>query len=398
MMKDFKNRCSVCSSSDLKKIFELPNYPAYIVPVPLEISKSIARGNLPLYSCLTCGHMQTPDPDPGLQRLIYEEYYSYYTVDSSETFIPHYRKPFIDFCEDLFRKGFLKGKETILEIGCSSGQQVNYFRKFAKTYIGIDPSERIKIAMKNHPDISFVQGYFPQDISGYHFDVIVSQFNLEHIGDVVAFLATIHDTLDNDGIVLLQVPDIEDFRRNKQPNFMAHEHIQYFTKNSLEKLLRSQGFDILGFGVEGPSLIVAGRKIARPQNFDFSVETERALTNASVHVELFNNFPTDLPKEVIFYGVGPQLYWLLSFQINNIRNCAIFDDNPTYTNKGLPGYCNKIQKPSVEVLEKYKTVVLSLNRFYHPVVLEKLKALNTEIVVHHIDAEGNWNTIQIEKS
>ena len=90
-----------------------------------------------------------------------------------------------------------------------------------------------------------------------NFDLIVSQFNLEHIIDVQAFVSKIHFALNSNGLFILQVPDISDFVRNKMPNFLAHEHIQYFTKDSLSKLLESQGFKNILWGEEGPSLIVA---------------------------------------------------------------------------------------------------------------------------------------------
>lgn len=393
---EFTNtKCYICNSSELNKVFGLENYPAYIVPVPTDISKSIARRNLALHNCHVCGHMQTIAPDPELQELIYEEYYSHYTVDSSESFAPHYRVPFIDFCKRLREDGILANKENILEIGCSSGRQVNFLKQFASNYYGIDPSERIHLAIKEYPYDTFIHGYFPQDISNVTFDAIVSQFNLEHIGKVQEFMSTIHESLSTDGLIVLQVPDIEDFRRNKQPNFMAHEHVQYFTKNSMRKLLESQGFEIAGWGSNGPSLIVAAKKIAKPTNYEFSAETNVALSNAEEQKKLFLNVPTDIPAKVIYYGVGPQLYWLLSNRKDRVGDCMIFDDNSSYENQGLPGFENRINKPSLQVLQEYKCVVLSLNSFYHSIVLDKLKSFNIKIQVHHIDESGSWVRTQL---
>jgi 2-polyprenyl-3-methyl-5-hydroxy-6-metoxy-1,4-benzoquinol methylase len=393
-----KAKCFICNESDIQFIFELKDYPAYIIPVPTHLSKNVARGNLGLYCCHTCGHMQTITPDPRLQELIYEEYYSYYTVDSSESFRPPYRIPFTNFCDQLKADGIFENKINILEIGCSSGQQVDFLRGLAENYYGIDPSERIQLAIKDYPNDNFIQGYFHQDSLELAIDVMVSQFNLEHIENIQDFISTVYESLNSDGIIILQVPDIEDFRRNKQPNFMAHEHIQYFTRNSLGKLLESQGFEVVGWGEEGASLIVAARKTMKPTNFDFTVGTAIAVENGIKHKKLFLNSPSDIPDKVIYYGVGPQLYWLLEKNGGDIGDCVIFDDNPDYEKQGLPGFDNVIQKPSASVLQEYKYVVLSLNRFYHSKVLERLSNFNLDLKIFYIDESGVWNVITQTKS
>lgn len=389
-------KCFICDSKRLNELFELENYPAYIVPLPSNISSIVERRNLALHNCLTCGHFQYVYADPHLQKLIYKKYYSYYTVDSSESFSPHYRVPFHEFFDKLKKDQVLVNKENILEIGCSSGQQVNFLKQFANNYYGIDPSERIHLAIKDYPKDNFTHGYFPQDISNISFDVIVSQFNLEHINNVQEFMTSIYNSLTNIGVVIIQIPDIEDFRRNKQPNFLAHEHIQYFTKNTIEKLLLSQGFEKLNWGAEGPSLIVAAHKGTKPTNFDFSDDTAKSIEQGQIHKELFLNHPSNIPEKVIYYGVGPQLYWLLSQKKQGIETCVIFDDNSSYEGQGLPGFENIIQKPSKKILEEYKCVVLSLNRIYHAKVLEKLTLLKVAIDVYYIDQNGEWNINQIK--
>jgi SAM-dependent methyltransferase len=392
---DLSNKCSICNSLDLNKVFEIKSYPAYIVPVPKNISKDVIKADLALFVCSNCGHLQALNPDPELQRRIYEEYYSYYVVDSSESFSPHYRKPFTQFIDRLEQNGLFTGKENFLEIGCSSGQQVPFFKKIAKNYYGIDPSEKIKLAIEKFPDDKFIHGYFPEDIPSLKFDILVSQFNLEHILNVQEFMQKAYASLTEKGIIILQVPDIGDFARNKQPNFLAHEHIQYFTKNSLRKLIESQGFEIIEWGASGPSLIVAAKKDTKKEHFNFQEGTAQELKNADIHLSLFNNKPGKITGNIAYYGVGPQLYWLLSFKEDDSKHFAICDDNPNYEGQGLPGYGNEIQKPSEFFFAKYNTVVLSLNKFYHEAVINKLKKYKIPMNVYLINKEGNWENIKI---
>lgn len=388
-----KAQCYICDSSNLSEVFTLRNYPAYIVPIPKNISKTVVSDSLTLSSCSNCGHMQVCNPDREVQRLIYEEYYSHYVVDSSESFIPHYREPFIDFFKSLQQKSLLSNKNTLLEIGCSSGKQRDFFKSFVSSYTGIDPSERIELAMEEFPQENFIKGYFPQALPGLFFDVIVSQFNLEHIKDVKGFLGVIHTKLNEDGLVVLQVPDVEDFVKSKQPNFMAHEHIQYFTKKSLDNLLNVTGFEVVEWGKSGPSLIVAGKK-SEPISTNFAHGLEEALSKTKNQEKLFYNQPTLIPEKVIYYGVGPQLYWLLKDK-KDISRAMIIDDNTKYHGQALPYYGNEIIAPSLEVVKKCNEIVLSLNRIYHDAVIEKLKLFDVPLVIHKIGNEGVWEKVQL---
>ena len=386
--------CSICNTTNLSEVLELKSYPAYIVPVPQNIASTVQKADLKLFCCDNCGHFQSVNPDKELQRLIYEVYYSYYVVDSSESFSPHYRKPFVDFLQKLKKDGNFENKNNLLEIGCSSGQQVDFFKSIIPNYVGIDPSDKIEKAIETHQNEHFIKGYFPESLPNLNFDVIISQFNLEHILDIQDFLSKIYDALLESGIIIFQVPDIEDFVRNKLPNFMAHEHLQYFTKDSLGKLLNAQGFKVLNWGETGPSLIVAAQKQKNKLKIDFSENLENSLLNKNQIKTLFHQKPEIPASKVAFYGVGPQLYWLLSLE-SNFNDFVVCDDNPNYENQALPGYGTKILKPSKSIFSEYSLVVLSLNKFYHQVVLEKLKVLNIPLKVCLINQIGVWETIKI---
>jgi 2-polyprenyl-3-methyl-5-hydroxy-6-metoxy-1,4-benzoquinol methylase len=390
---DTRQVCSICEYPDITEVFTFKNYPAYIVPLNPELAPDVVRGNLSLYVCSVCGHMQTINPDPEIQRLIYEVYYSYYVVDSSEAFVPHYRIPFNSFIENLSADGLLP-KGNLLEIGCSSGEKADYFSSFSKQYTGIDPSTRIKTAMTNHPGHRFIQGYFPQDIpAGELFDVIVTQFNLEHIQHVNSFIQHIYETISPDGVLLIQVPDCGYFLKTSQPNFLAHEHLQYFTKSTLTVLLEKNGFKPIEWGEEGPSLITAAVKTNQPFGIDATI-AETSVKNALAQVQLLKS-PPDIPSSpVLFYGVGPQLYWLLNFYKGDLAKIAVADDNPNYLHQGLPGYALKIDKISADLIREMKTVILSLNKIYHLQVINRIKSLNVPCSIIYLDG-NQWTVLNI---
>jgi len=381
---DFK--CHVCRHNQGKTLFTARDYPGYLVPLDHATAKAVVRADLPLDQCSYCGHLQCTSPDPAIQRLIYETYYSQYSVDSNEALVPHYRKPFEDFFGHLEASGFLP-REELLEIGCSGGERVGYFSRYCRTYTGIDPSERIHLARQKNPQAHFLQGYFPEACSDAGFDVVVSQFNLEHILDVRKFLQGAWEKTRQDALLIIQVPDIAQFSRSAQPNFLAHEHIQYFTKRSLAHLLLLAGFEPIAWGPEGASLIVAARRLPQAPNEVPQADAD-TLRPAQRQKELFERRPA-LPKQpVVFYGVGPLLFWLLS-DWPSATPFKVVDDSPAYEGKYVPAFAVPVQRPSEELFRETPSVILSLNKIYHPRVLTKLAEYGLPLSVCLIRA-SDW--------
>ena len=368
------------------------SYPAYLVPLPAALAAEVVCPDIQLFACSFCGHMQLSNTDPEVERLIYEVYYSHYIVDTNEALVPHYRVPFEEFLKNLDeRKELPHGK--LLEIGCSAGARASYFAQFSKLYVGIDPSERVKTAQKNNPDFKFINGYFPQALSSDdRFDVVVSQFNLEHITNIGEFVTGVHKISNENALLIIQVPDIGDFLRSSQPNFLAHEHVHYFTRSSLGDLLKLHGFEPIAWGNQGPSLIVAAKRV---ENFrgNLSQPNPNALVEARKQAQLFNDRPNIPNGPVVFYGVGPLLFWLLSSRQAGSK-FHVVDDNSGYLNQSLPSYVVPIQKPSAALFESTPVVVLSLNKIYHERVLSKLRAFHVKMTVHYLGNEG-WTAITL---
>lgn len=356
------------------------------MPVPPELATRVAIPPLVLSGCGSCGHLQLSDVDPEVQRLIYEVYYSHYVFDSAEALVPYYRKPFDDFVEGLAAAKLLP-HGNLLEIGCSSGERVPLFERFSSSYTGVDPSERIVLAKDRFPKHRFIKGYFPEALPKGSFDVVATQFNLEHLSDPAGFVSAIRESATPDTVLLIQIPDAGFYQRTGQPNFLAHEHLHYFRRPQLERLLRRHAFEAFAWGAEGPSLICAARACAASRRID--APERDALAWAHAQKKIFDAHPT-LPRgPLVFYGVGPLLFWLL-LDIERGREIYVVDDNPRYEGQALPGYGYPIRRADRSLLERVPTVVLSLNVIYHSAVLEKLRGFGVPLTVHRI-VGGGWS-------
>lgn len=370
--------CALCGHRFALEVVSFPSYPAILIPMPLEVARSVVRAPLTLVACRACGHFQVAQVDPDLQRLLYENYYRHYEVDTLETMVPMYREPFNRLVESLATDGLLPNGR-LLEIGCSSGAMIPFLSRFCSEYTGVDPSERIEIARSRFPQHTFIRSYFPVDVEQQHFDVAVTQFNLEHIEHVRSFVSALADAVVEGGILLVQVPDAGYFLRTRQPNFVAHEHVHYFRRDQLSLLLGSHAFEVERWGEEGPSIICAARRVNRAAG---AFDSGDVLEDAVALRELASDLPP-IPAKPVFYGVGLTLHWLLAKLPALASDAVVVDDNPGYQGKGVPGYDMRIEKPSRELLDG-RDVVLTLNAIYHDRVLKRLRAMNASIRVHRI--------------
>ncbi len=377
--------CAVCTHGAAFEVLSYPSYPAYLVPLPLELAPEVVRAPLTLVACRRCGHLQVPEVDSAVQRQLYEVYYTHYQVDTLESMVPAYRDPFNRLVDSLAADGRLP-KGRLLEIGCSSGAMIPFLTRFCDQYTGVDPSERIELARARYPEHTFVHSYFPSDAVLGPFDVAVSQFNLEHIEAAGAFTAALAAAVREDGVLLIQVPDADYFLRTAQPNFVAHEHVHYFRREQLAMLLARHGFAVERWGEEGASILCAA---VRTHAGVEPVEPADPLAGARRLRELAADVPV-LPRRPVLYGVGLTLHWLLANDAELAADAVVVDDNAGYRGQGVPGYHLPIETPTAELLGG-RDVVLTLNAIYHERVLARLRAMHVRMRVHRITEHG-WTT------
>lgn len=376
--------CGVCASPEAMEVLAYPSYPIYLVPLPRELARDVPRAPLELWSCRRCGHFQVPFVDAEAQRELYEVYYTHYEVDTMESMVPVYREPFKRVIESM---SLASGR--LLEIGCSSGAMIPFLLRFCSEYTGVDPSERIELARARHPEHTFVHSYFPPAEEIGPFDTAVTQFNLEHIEDVQAFVGALSRMIRLGGVLLIQVPDAGYFLRTGQPNFVAHEHVHYFRRAQLAALLTRHGFEPEVWGEEGASLICAARRV---ESAATGLAIEDPLVDGVFLRALAAEVP-ELPAGAVLYGVGLTLHWLLAKSPSIADGAVVVDDNPAYHGKGVAGYDLAIEKPAPELLAG-RDVVLTLNAIYHERVLDRLRAMGSTARVHLIDG-GKWTTCSL---
>lgn len=160
-----------------------------------------------------------------------------------------------DISVDLDYKKFVYGAQlaaslgastkSVLDVGCGSGLSLRAYRDQGFSYVaGVDP------APYDFPEDLVVFPSFldelPSDLGG--FSLISLWDTLEHIWDFRRLLRSTAKALDEDGLVLICVPNVDSLAtrliREKSPTFCL-DHLNYFSAESLKVLFEQCGLKIV---------------------------------------------------------------------------------------------------------------------------------------------------------
>lgn len=138
------------------------------------------------------------------------------------------------------------GTKTVLDIGCSNGVFLDLFAG-SETW-GVEPSGSGEVAKKKGHKIlktTFEKASLPEN----YFDLVIINHTLEHMDDPQAVLTKVFGLLKNNGILFVDVPNAGSLGARilgkRWPYLLPKEHKSQFTKESLNKLLKDNGFEIL---------------------------------------------------------------------------------------------------------------------------------------------------------
>jgi SAM-dependent methyltransferase len=206
--------------------------------------------------CVTCGwaHLD-PLPDEGELALMYER--TYYQdqnpgwLDKDRSEQAYWDLEHADKLDDWERLLGIDGGGRLLDVGCSGGLLMEYAAGRGWEAEGIEPSTEAVEDARSH-GLTVHQGLY-QDLSFEpgSFHVVHSKLVGEHLPDPRHHLAWAHDALAPGGILCVQIPN--DFNPLQlaardalgKPDWWVAPpfHINYFSFDSLERLMASAGFE-----------------------------------------------------------------------------------------------------------------------------------------------------------
>jgi len=150
----------------------------------------------------------------------------------------------------LDRLGYLKSGINTLDIGSSLGALPAYLKQKGCNAYGVEVSPFGRYTK----DLFGIDTIFTipfEDLkTDIRFDIVTICDALEHFSHPKNVLLRIRDLLKDDGIVLIEIPDI--FKPHKSVlAFFSNAHLFTFSPNSIKNLLNITGFDIVHFEYGG---------------------------------------------------------------------------------------------------------------------------------------------------
>lgn len=229
--------CCICSGHDFEALSEKDLYGLYT----------------PVVICVHCGLVQA---NPRMNQEAYEQFYE------TEYSKLHGGKDSPD--DDDFSLEYNRGNEIytylgqilgrplrqarVLEVGCSSGGILQYFKEQGNQVCGCDLDPKAVEFGKEKHNLELQVGTVYDVILNWKPDIVIYSHTLEHILNPVEELIKVRSIMSESAILYIEVPGIKEIPQHHQFDFLRclqAAHTYYFTLTTLKNLLYKAGFDFI---------------------------------------------------------------------------------------------------------------------------------------------------------
>lgn len=227
--------CKICNHIEYIDILKKRAIPIWTGTSKIEDDFYICN----LKQCTQCGHVYEEAP-PELADKLTNIYRSSHAQASTP---PGDGNWGLQRAEKFLNKINYKQYSSAIEIGCADGYLLKFLENHNYTrLIGIEPS-----LPNSHKvgKIEFINEFANEEtMLKVTVDLIFSNAVFEHIEDINGVLQFCNNHLNKKGELFFAVPNAQIELENNDPALFIHEHVHYYTKDSLEYLLAKNGFQL----------------------------------------------------------------------------------------------------------------------------------------------------------
>ena len=258
-------RCRVCAGGPLESFLDLGETPlANSFLTKERLSAPEPRYPLELVFCRGCALVSLSavvDPE-----VMFRDYI--YVSGTSDTMPKHFAELGTEVVER-----FVGGPSgLVVELGSNDGTLLKAVKAAGARVLGVEPATNIA-AIAEKAGISTVNEFFSAALArtlraerGPARAVLANNV-VAHVHDVRDLVAGVHDLLDDDGVMVMEVPYLVDLLDRVEYDTVYHEHLSYFGLAPIVRLMTDAGlhvFDVRRVAVHGGSLRVYASKDRRP--------------------------------------------------------------------------------------------------------------------------------------
>ena len=337
-------QCCLCKGRNLSLLFNLND-----LPISHFLRKKRddpdPRFSVGFENCQDCGLLQIVDPIPA--DLIYGE---------ADTYTTGFQQP--RHLEDLITTTVARQDPgRAIDIGCNDGSLLEVLRRagYAKV-VGIEPNP-IAASIARSKGHQVYTSYLTKDLATRivadcgAFDTVYLRHVVEHVSDLGAFFEAVRMLLRPDGLLVLELPDVEEGFALGSPAILWEEHVSYFTRELAEYMLERFGFHVS----DRRKYVFGGGSIAFvAQKKDLPVSCTISRPDPSATLELLRGFVAGMERQkseirsvvslarsngykILIYGAAPRSCLLVS--VGRIAEMIDFvvDDRQDIQHRLMPG-------------------------------------------------------------
>lgn len=377
----YKNicRCRACGGAILSDFYTFDNIPIAGIYYEEEMERLNERAPITLTHCSQCGLIQLRET---IDSSIYLDY-SF--VGNSTVYYEHY---LYEFAEKLVRVWNITNKR-VFEVGASNGILLHHIKKIGNNCVeGIEPSQKLCLdAAKN--GISIIQGFFNKEfvngLQGIKYDCVIIRHVLEHIHKLQEMVSCLRCIIENDGILIVEVPDASAMLRKGMFSNVFHEHLNYFSLDSLNRLMRTEDFENIFMqcvDIHGGSIMAVYRlrrdKLPKcsvplkriPRLLDsFSQGAQKYYSDISskVHDAIANK------KIVHGYGASHRTFCLMGCSKLDVNDIPVIYDNNVFLQYKRMNGLGVLVLPPTSILDNNPDVIVIFATSYKDEIINLLR-------------------------
>ena len=358
--------CILCGSGGLATLLKIDN-----LPISHHLRRSQddpdPRFSVGFESCPRCGLLQIAEPIS--PDLLYAH---------ADTYTTGFQKP--RHLDDLITTAVaLQDPDSAIDIGCNDGALMEALTRggYARV-VGVEPNE-VAAGLARQKGYAVHADFLGPDLADRlvkehgPFGVAYMRHVVEHVGDTASFFAAVRRLLRPGGLLVMELPEVENAIDLGSPAILWEEHVSYYTREQAEHLLARFGFELLdrrryAFGggsiaciarmveMPAPGTIAAlDAKASRAVLHDFAHRLERQ--KADLHALV-----ADARKagwKVVMYGAAPRSCMVSAAAGISGQIDFVVDDRQDIQGRLMPGTQRPI-RPLADVLAEAGPRILYL--------------------------------------
>lgn len=387
-MKSVRYTCPACGSAEMHVFYNVNDVPVNSVLLVNSRDEALGfqTGAITLAVCPACGF---------ISNITFDEALTQYTAryEATQGYSPTFNKFHRELAQDLIDRYDLHDKD-IIEIGCDKGDFITMLCEMGGNRgVGFDPA----YVPGRHPSpaadrLTFIADFYSEKYADYRADFICCKMTLEHIPHVGDFIATVRRSIGDrdDTVVFFQIPNARYVLGDVAFWDIYYEHCSYFTKGSLARLFRANGFEVkdLWTAYDDQYLMIEARPASGSVGGEpLADEESPAQTNDLVehfveHYEARRDIwrrelaqIKSAGRKAVLWGGGSKGVAFLTTLNQTIEDIAYaVDINPIKTGTFMAGTGQEIVAPSY--LKEYRPdVVIIMNPVYRDEITHDLTAM-----------------------